>query len=98
MPRFGDPPLAAVHPGPFSEDVRHTSQRTPRFTLWLTGTAGDVALDLACGGILNLPRGYRFSDEIVHVRGYDTFKQLMDSAAQDVIKCNCSDCKRKKSQ
>jgi len=58
----------------------------------------DVDPDGDQGFILNLPRGYRFSDEVVHVRGYDTFKQLMDSAAQDVIKCNCSDCKRKKSQ
>lgn len=56
----------------------------------------DVDPDGDQGFILNLPRGYRFSDDIVHVRGYDTFKELMDSSKRDVIKCACSDCKGKK--
>jgi 23S rRNA G2445 N2-methylase RlmL len=28
------------------------------------------------GYILNLPYGFRFDDDIVHVRGYDTMKEL----------------------
>jgi len=43
--------------------------------------------------ILNLPHGFRFSDEIVHVRGYDTMAELKQSAKSDVIPCDCHDCK-----
>jgi hypothetical protein len=42
--------------------------------------------------ILNLPKGFRFSDEIVHVRGYDSIQELKESAKRDVIVCNCKDC------
>jgi hypothetical protein len=42
--------------------------------------------------ILNLPYGFRFYDDLVHVRGYDTMKELRQSAKDDVIPCDCKDC------
>lgn len=44
--------------------------------------------------ILNLPYGFRFNDDVVHVRGYDTMKELRQSVKEDVIPCNCKDCVR----
>jgi hypothetical protein len=43
--------------------------------------------------ILNLPRGYRFDDEVVHVRGFDSMKELMLASQRDVEPCDCKDCK-----
>lgn len=44
--------------------------------------------------ILNLPNGYRFFDDVVHVRGFDSIQEIRDSIKNgEVIKCNCSDCK-----
>jgi hypothetical protein len=43
--------------------------------------------------ILNLPSGFRFYDDLVHVRGYDSMADLKKSAKQDVIQCNCQSCK-----
>lgn len=42
--------------------------------------------------ILNLPHGFRFKQEIVHVRGYDSMAELKESVKLDVIKCNCKEC------
>ena len=42
--------------------------------------------------ILNLPFGFRFSDDLVHVRGYDTMAELRESAKIDVVPCNCTSC------
>ena len=42
--------------------------------------------------ILNLPYGFRFSDDIVHVRGYDSMKELRQSVKNDVIPCDCNEC------
>jgi len=60
----------------------------------------DVANDVDVDGygddvayILNLPHGFRFSSEIVHVRGYDTMKELRASIKTDVVTCDCSDCR-----
>ena len=49
------------------------------------GPAGDY--------LLWLPFGYRFSDEIVHVRGYDTIAEIRKAAKEDVVECDCDDCK-----
>jgi len=46
--------------------------------------------------ILNLPYGFRFSDDVVHVRGYDTMIELRMSAKNDVIPCNCTSCVNRK--
>ena len=43
--------------------------------------------------ILNLPYGFRFSDEVVHIRGYDSMAELKQSAKIDVVPCDCQDCK-----
>ena len=48
------------------------------------------------GFILNLPFGFRFYDDYVHVKGYDTMKELKQSARDDVILCDCDDCKNHK--
>ena len=42
--------------------------------------------------ILNLTYGFRFSDDIVHVRGYDSMKELRQSVKDDVIPCDCDEC------
>lgn len=53
----------------------------------------DVDPDGDVGFVLNLPYGFRFDDDLVHVRGYDTMKELRDSAKRDVIPCDCKECK-----
>lgn len=45
--------------------------------------------------VLNLPKGFRFYNEIVHTRGYDSMKELKDAAKNDVVPCNCKDCIKK---
>jgi hypothetical protein len=44
------------------------------------------------GYILNLPYGFRFDDDLVHVRGYDTMRELRAAVKTDVIPCNCTAC------
>lgn len=44
--------------------------------------------------LLWLPYGFRFSDEVVHVRGYDTLAEIRKSAKTDVVTCDCEDCKK----
>jgi hypothetical protein len=39
-----------------------------------------------------LPFGYRFSDDLVHCRGYDTLAEVKQSAKNDVIECDCAEC------
>jgi len=46
--------------------------------------------------VLNLPYGYRFSDDIVHVRGFDTMIELRMSAKNDVVPCKCTSCVNRK--
>ena len=45
------------------------------------------------GYILNLPLGFRFYNEIVHTRGFDTMQELREAVKNDVIPCECSECK-----
>lgn len=59
----------------------------------------DIARDVDVDGygddvsyILNLPKGFRFDDDLVHVRGYDTMKELKWSVKNEVIGCNCEGC------
>jgi hypothetical protein len=47
------------------------------------------------GYILNLPYGFRFYDDLVHIRGYDTMRELRESARDDTIVCNCTMCTTK---
>lgn len=54
--------------------------------------ARDVDPDGDLGFILNLPYGFRFYDDIVHVKGYDTMAELRRSAKIEVIPCDCEEC------
>jgi hypothetical protein len=55
----------------------------------------DVDVD-GCGDdvayILNLPKGFRFDDDLVHVRGFDTMSDLRQAVKTDIIPCTCSGC------
>jgi hypothetical protein len=42
--------------------------------------------------MLNLPSGFRFYDEIVHVRGFNSMAELKQAAKNDVILCYCKQC------
>ena len=42
--------------------------------------------------LLWLPFGYRFSDDLVHVRGFDTIAEIRKAAKNDVIECDCKEC------
>ena len=46
--------------------------------------------------LLTLPYGFRFSDDIVHVRGFDSIKELRDAVKHDVIPCDCHECVKNK--
>lgn len=54
--------------------------------------ARDVDTDEPGSYILNLPSGFRFYDDLVHVRGYDTIKELKAAVKDDVIPCDCAQC------
>jgi len=43
--------------------------------------------------MLTLPYGFRFYDDVVHVRGYDTIAEVKQSIKRgDVIPCDCQAC------
>ena len=42
--------------------------------------------------LLWLPYGYRFSDDLVHCRGFDTLAEIKKAAKNDVIDCDCAEC------
>ena len=46
------------------------------------------------GFMLWLPFGWRFYDEIVHVRGYDTMKELREDVRSGwmIVPCDCDEC------
>lgn len=52
----------------------------------------DVDTDEPGSYILNLPRGFRFDDDLVHVRGFDSMRELRDAVKHDVIPCTCDGC------
>jgi 23S rRNA G2445 N2-methylase RlmL len=54
----------------------------------------DVDTDEPGVYILNLPYGYRFDDEVIHTRGYDSMKEVRAAAKNDVISCDCAGCLR----
>lgn len=56
----------------------------------------DIKHDVDADGdayFLWLPFGYRFSDDLVHCRGFDTIAEIRKAAKTDVIVCDCDDCK-----
>ena len=48
------------------------------------------------GYILNLPFGFRFYDDQVHVRGYDSMREVRQAAREDVVACDCAECEARK--
>lgn len=52
----------------------------------------DVDMDEPGSYILNLPNGFRFDDDLVHVRGFDTMDELRQAVKNDVIPCTCPGC------
>ena len=61
-------------------------------TKYKLNIARDVDTDEPGTYILNLPRGFRFDDDVVHVRGFDTMAELRAAVRNDVIECTCSGC------
>ena len=43
--------------------------------------------------ILNLPNGFRFYDEVCHVRGFESLAELKDAVKWQVVPCDCNQCK-----
>ena len=61
--------------------------------------ARDVDTDEPGVYILNLPKGWRFDEfsspeDVPHVRGYDSMRELRDDIKHNVIPCNCTHCKQ----
>ena len=54
----------------------------------------DVDPDGEDGFILCLPFGWRFYDDLVHVRGYDSMKELREDVRSGwiIIPCDCDEC------
>lgn len=55
----------------------------------------DIKRDVdGCEGdyMLYLPKGFRFYDDQVHCRGFDTLKELKESSKTEVVSCDCKDC------
>jgi hypothetical protein len=44
------------------------------------------------GYMVFLPYGFRWNDDIVHVRGFDTMSELRAAAKTDVVTCDCAEC------
>ena len=56
--------------------------------------ARDVDTDEPDNFILNLPHGFRFYDDIYHVKGYDSIREIKAAIKNgEVIPCDCDDCK-----
>ena len=53
----------------------------------------DIDTDEGGGLMLWLPVGFRFYDDLVHVRGFDTLAEVRKAAREDVIPCDCAECK-----
>mgnify|MGYP003655478101 CR=1 FL=1 len=56
----------------------------------------DLSRDVSIGDdscVLVLPLGWRFDDELIHVRTFDSLKSLLTAARVNVIPCDCYPCK-----
>ena len=46
--------------------------------------------------MVTLPYGFRWYDDLVHVRGFDTIAEIKQSIKRgEVIPCDCQSCKNK---
>jgi hypothetical protein len=60
----------------------------------------DIKRDVDADGdgyMLWLPFGFRFSDDLVHVRCFDTIVEIKTAAKNDVVICDCKECKENES-
>ena len=56
--------------------------------------ARDVDKDSDDEFMLFLPKGYRFYDDVVHCRGFDSIAQIKKAVKNgEVVKCDCQECK-----
>ena len=44
------------------------------------------------GYIVVLPYGWRWNDDVVHTRGFDTLKEIRAAIKTDVEICDCDEC------
>jgi len=44
------------------------------------------------GYMVFLPYGWRWDDDIVHVRGFDTLAEIRAAVKTDVVPCDCREC------
>jgi hypothetical protein len=57
----------------------------------------DVKRDVdpnADGFFLYLTFGWRFEDDLVHCRNFETMAELRKAVREDVIRCDCDECKQ----
>lgn len=53
----------------------------------------DVDTDEPDNFILNLPYGFRFYDDIVHVKGFDSIREIRAAIKNgEVVPCDCNEC------
>lgn len=64
-------------------------------TAYKLNVARDVDTDEPGNYILNLPRGFRFDDDVVHVMGFDSMQELRAAVKHNVIPCQCDGCTNK---
>lgn len=62
-------------------------------TKYKINMARDVDTDEPGVYILNLPAGFRLYDEMCHVRGFESRKELTEFVKWGVIPCDCAECK-----
>ena len=84
--------LYYIHVQRADEAHKELNMTTP--TKYILDKQRDVDAD-DDGYILNLPYGFRFNDDVVHVRGFDTMAELRWSAKHEVIQCGCADCAKR---
>lgn len=62
-------------------------------TKYKLNVARDVDPDGDEGFILNLPFGFRFYDDIVHVKGFDSIREIKQAIKNgEVVPCDCNEC------
>jgi hypothetical protein len=62
-------------------------------TKYKLNVARDIDPDGDDGFILNLPYGFRFYDDIVHVKGFDSIREIKQAIKNgEVVPCDCNEC------
>jgi hypothetical protein len=62
-------------------------------TKYKLNLARDVDKDSETEYMLFLPKGFRFYDDIVHCRGFDSIAEIKRAVKNnEVVPCNCYEC------